>query len=198
MSNFPGVSRSWRAFCQAYPTFFKLAAVMVLGLVVLNIWLAHRRSAYAQEIEQLRGQMSQAERAKTDMIIKSEEDQLQMAVELARRQVRWDPQLHLSIAVDSGRMYLARHGAVLRTMQVSIGPEILPGADTPVSTRLRGERTIEEVIREDGTQFVLTGGVRIYAGSDTTQVAPGAVRMSPADMKAILGNISPGMVVYFY
>jgi hypothetical protein len=189
---------SWKEFREVYSTFLKVAYVLFLLLVAVNIWLVYRRSAYQAEIERLRSAMSEAEREKSDILIRSEQDKLRMAVELARRQARWSPKLHLAIAVDSGRMYLARDGALLREMEVSLGPSIVPGPDTPVMTIPRGERTVEKVVEQNGTELILTGGTRIYAGSDTTQVIPGGVRVHPADMRAIVGNITAGMVVYFY
>ena len=40
-----------------------------------------------------------------------------------RRQANLDKDLHLSVAVDSGVMYLEREGALLREMPIDVGPE---------------------------------------------------------------------------
>jgi hypothetical protein len=145
--------------------------------------------------------MTTAERQKSDLIVQSEKDKLRMALELAKRQARWDPELHLSVSVDSGRMYLERNGALLREMRVDIAPSRMPevGGDTMVATTLlRGERTVEEVSDGSAPVLSLNGGTRIYAASDSTSVPAGDVRVKPEDLKAILPNVSAGMVVYFY
>jgi len=198
---------AWRAFRHAYPTFLRVSMVLFLLLVAFDFWLWHRREDYSREIGRLRATMTDAEREKSDVIVQSEQDKLRMALELAKHQARWDPQLHLSIAVDSGRMYLERNGALLREMHADIAPAPVPPGVTPVSVkrdssgaeiRPRGERTIAEVRSDSGLALVLTGGARIYGSGDSSAVTPGDVRVSPADLKAILPNVAPGMVVYFY
>jgi hypothetical protein len=207
-----------------------VAGVLFLLLVALDFWLWHQRVSYEHEIRRLRSSMTQAEREKSDLLVRTERGQLSMALALAKRQARWGPQLHLSIAVDSGRMYLTRDGAMLRDMRVEIVPDAVPAvpddsaadassashrhsaphmprvsheaSDTVRNVRPRGERTIQEV-RTDSTGatptvIILAGGTRIYGSNDSVDVQPGDVRMQPADFKAILPNVSPGMTVYFY
>jgi hypothetical protein len=192
---------SWHTFREAYPTFLKIAAAIFLALVVVDMWLVYRRVAYEREITRLRSSMTTAERQKSDLIVQSEKDKLRMALELAKRQARWDPELHLSVSVDSGRMYLERNGALLREMRVDIAPSRIPevGGDTMVATTLlRGERTVEDVSDGSAPVLLLNGGTRIYAANDSTSVPAGDVRVKPEDLKAILPNVSAGMVVYFY
>lgn len=193
----------WHGFRQAYPTFLRIIAIVFLFLVAGDMWLFYRRDAYAQEITRLRSGMTDAERKKSDIAIQQEQDKVRLAIELARRQAHFDPRLHLSIAVDSGVMYLERDGALLRVMRVALAPAKVPGfktkeGDTTATTLPRGQRTVQQVITGDSLALVLNGDARIYAGVDSGTVAAGNVRVDPADLKAILPNVSAGMSVYFY
>ncbi len=162
------------------------------------MWLGYQRVAYTNEIVRLRAGMTEGEREKSDLVIQSERDQVRMALELARRQARWEPRLHLSISVDSGVMYLERDGARLRTMAVVVMPSMVPGSDSSIPTLPKGERTIDQVVRDSGSVVTLNDGLRIYAGSEDTAAAAGGIRISAGDMKAIMPNLVPGMLVYFY
>lgn len=184
---------------RKYPLFLKFAAVILVLLVALNVWLGFRRAAYSDEIDRLRASMTEAEREKSDLVIESERDKLRVALELARRQARWAPELNLAVEVDSGRMFLARDGALLREMKVVISPGLIPGEDTAIPSLPRGERRIIEVTDGKGTKIMLDGGIQIFAGElnrDGQEVS--AVRVDEADMKAILPNLRAGMPVYFY
>lgn len=214
---------TWRAFRHAYPTFLKIAGLLVILLVAFDFWLWHQRRAYEAEVGRLRSAMTASEREKSDLLVSAEHGKVTMALALAKHQARWDPQLHLSVAVDSGRMYLTRDGALLRDMRVEIVPEVMPavpgdsasrahraqtqdaqtqGADTAAVVRPRGERTIQEIQTDSTgatpTAIVLVGGTRIFGSNDSTVTQSGDVRMTPADFKAIVPNVSAGMTVYFY
>jgi hypothetical protein len=193
----------WHGFREAYPTFLKIIAVVFLFLVAGDMWLLYRREAYGQEITRLRAGMTSAERRKSDIAVQSEQDKVRLALELAKRQAHFDPRLHLSIAVDSGVMYLERDGALLRVMRVALAPAQVPGfktknGDTTATTLPRGQRTVQQVIDGDAPALVLNGDARIYAGADSDAVAAGNVRVDAADLRAILPNVSAGMSVYFY
>jgi hypothetical protein len=193
----------WSAFREAYPTFLKIIAAVFLLLVIGDMWLFYRRQAYGQEISRLRANMTEAERKKSDVVMQSEQDKVRLAIALAKRQAHFDPRLHLSIAVDSGVMYLERDGALLRVMRVALAPARVPGVrsgkgDTTAATLPLGERTVQQVIGGDSPALVLNGDARIYAGADSDTVAAGNVRVDAADLRAILPNVSAGMTVYFY
>ncbi len=193
----------WHGFREAYPTFLKVIAVVFLFLVAGDMWLFYRRDAYGQEIARLRSGMTDAERKKSDIAVQQEQDKVRLAIELAKRQAHFDPRLHLSIAVDSGVMYLERDGALLRVMRVALAPAKVPGfktktGDTTTMILPRGQRTVQQVIDGDAPALVLNGDARIYAGADSGAVAAGNVRVDPADLRAILPNVSAGMSVYFY
>lgn len=194
---------AWRTFREAYPTFLKIIALVFLLLVAGDMWLLFRRNAYGAEITRLRAGMTDAERRKSDVVVQSEQDKVRLALELAKRQAHLDSRLHLSVAVDSGVMYLERDGALLRVMRVALAPARVPGfkgqaGDTAAATLPRGQRTVREVIAGDSPALVLNGDARIYAGADSGTVAAGDVRVDPADLRAILPNVSAGMSVYFY
>src|SRR5437763_16786876 len=125
--------------------------------------------------------MTAAERERTDAIVQSEQNKLQIAIELAKRQAKFDKKLHLNVSVDSSRMYLTREGALLREMPVQSGPEqaASESSDKPPAAIPRGERTIADL---SDTRITLDGGVVILTSrdlaSDTTAIPPGSVRMS--------------------
>ncbi len=172
-------------------------------IVGLDAYLFVKRNAYEAEVARLRANMTSTERAKTDAIVESEQDKTRIALELARRQAKIEKTLHLSISVDSGKIYLEREGAVLREMPAAFGPEakVSNGADSIPIVVPRGERSVAK-ISDDG--IVLEGGTIIKPtaatnlASDATPIPPGGVRITKNDLDAILPNLSPGMRVYFY
>jgi hypothetical protein len=195
--------KGWRDFRQAYPGFVFTLIVALLAILTLDGFLIQKRRAYTAEVNRLRGAMTDAERAKTDAIIQAEQDKARIALELAKRQAKMEKTLHLAVAVDSGRIYLEREGAVLREMAALFGPEtgVTPGSDSVPVVIPRGQRS---VARLDENKIVLEGGNAIEAAStdvasaDTTPIPAGNVRIGLTDMKAIKPNLSPGMRVYFY
>ncbi len=192
----------WRDFRQAYPGFVLTLVVALVAMISVSGFLFYKRGVYESEVSRLRANMTETERARTDAIVAAEENKARIALELARRQAKIEKKLHLSVAVDSGRVFLEREGAILREMPAVFGPESTApagGASIPVVVP-RGQRTIAAV---SGTTITLDGGTVISAAggalaADSTPVAPGSVRIALADMKAIMPNLSRGMRVYFY
>jgi len=193
----------WRDFRRAYPGF-----VFVLGLglglmVAVDAWLLYKRVDYKSEVSSLRSRMTGAERERTDLIVQTEENKLRMAIELAKRQARFDPKLHLNVSIDSARMYLVREGALLREMPVQFGPErpVSATSDQPPVAVPRGERTVADL---DDDRIVLDGGAQVLVAkssslaNDSTPIPPGSLRIGAEDMKAIMPNLKAGMKVYFY
>jgi hypothetical protein len=192
---------AWRTFRHAYPAFLKVVAAIFVILLATDGWLMARHFTYVGEIKRLRSGMTTAERQRSDLIVATEQDKLRMSLALARHQASLDPMLHLSVAVDSGHMYLERDGALLRDMRVTIAPERVPTAngDSTTVTTPRGQRTIIDVQTDSAPQLVLDGGTRIYASDDTVSpVSPGDIRVSLSDLNAVLPNISAGTNVYLY
>lgn len=194
---------TWRDFRQAYPGFVFTLILALLAILTLDGFLVYKRRAYTAEVDRLRGAMTDAERVKTDAIIQAEQDQARIALALARRQAKMEKTLHLAVALDSGRIYLEREGAVLREMAALFGPEtgVTTGSDSVPVVIPRGQRT---VARLDDNRIVLEGGNAIeaagtdVASADTTPIPAGNVRIGFTDMKAIMPNLTRGMRVYFY
>jgi hypothetical protein len=193
----------WRDFRRAYPGFVFVLGIGLAAMVTVDAWLLFKRVSYNRDVAQLRAHMTQAERERTDGIVQAEQNKLRIAIELAKRQAKFDKKLHLNVSIDSARMYLTREGALLREMPVQLGPErpASESSDAPPAAVPRGERTIADL---SGDKITLDGGATIFTSkasqltADTTAIPPGSLRMSLEDLKAIMPNLSAGMKVYFY
>jgi hypothetical protein len=194
---------TWRDFRHAYPGFVFVLGLGLIAMIAVDGWLFAKRVKYNQDVKSVRDHMSQAERERSDAIVQSEQNKLRIAIELAKRQAKFDKKLHLNVSVDSSRMYLTREGAVLREMPVQFGPERTPSesSDAPPAAIPRGERTVADLSE---TKITLDGGTQILSSpsaqlaSDSTAIPPGSLRISIVDMKAIKPNLNAGMKVYFY
>ena len=140
--------QSWREFRLAYPGIITVLFVALVSMIAIDGWLVYQRVRYARETTRLRASMTDQERRKADMVIAAEQNRTRVALELMRRQANIDKDLHLSVAVDSGVMYLERDGALLREMPVDVGAEKRVGAapDTLKIVAPRGARTVERVL----------------------------------------------------
>jgi hypothetical protein len=194
---------TWRDFRHAYPGFVFVLGLGLIAMIAVDGWLLVKRVKYKQDVKQIRDHMSQAERERSDVIVQSEQNKLRIAIELAKRQAKFDKKLHLNVSVDSSRMYLTREGAVLREMPVQFGPERTPSesSDAPPAAIPRGERTVADLSE---TKITLDGGTQILSSqsaqlaNDSTAIPPGSLRITLVDMKAIKPNLNAGMKVYFY
>jgi hypothetical protein len=108
-------------------------------MVAVDAWLLVKRVSYNQDVKSLRDHMSAAERERSDAIVQAEQNKLRIAIELAKRQAKFDKKLHLNVSVDSSRMYLTREGALLREMPVQFGPEQAPSSVRRSTPRFRAE-----------------------------------------------------------
>ena len=115
--------QSWREFRNAYPGIVSVLFVVILSLLAIDGWLVYQRVRYLREIARLRAGMTDQELRKADMVMAAEQNRMRVTLELMRRQANLDKELHLSVAVDSGVMYLEREGALLREMPIDVGPE---------------------------------------------------------------------------
>jgi hypothetical protein len=193
----------WRDFRRAYPGFVFVLGIALFAMIAVDGWLLFKRVQYNRDVSQLRAHMTDAERQRTDAIVQAEQNKLRIAIELAKRQSKFDKRLHLNVSIDSSRMYLTREGAVLREMPVQFGPErgVSDTSSAPPAAIPRGERTIADL---SDTKITLDGGAFIFTSqtpkleSDTSQVPAGALRIALEDMQAIKPNLSAGMKVYFY
>jgi len=157
------------------------ACVLLVGADALAL---SRRLRYIDEIQRLRASMTDLERRRTDQIVAREHNRLATAVELLRRQARQDRDLHLSVSIDSGTMYLESEGALLRRMRVAVGPERRVGT-APDTVRLAPPRGVRSVIGvlQDTTSWEVPAWVYTDRG-----VAPPARRLLP-------GSLGPGAVL---
>ena len=193
----------WRDFRRAYPGFVFVLGIALFAMIAVDGWLLFKRVQYNRDVSQLRSHMTDAERQRTDAIVQAEQNKLRIAIELAKRQSKFDKRLHLNVSIDSSRMYLTREGAVLREMGVQFGPErgVSDTSSAPPAAIPRGERTIADL---SDTKITLDGGAFIFTSqtpkleSDTSQVPAGSLRIALEDMQAIKPNLSAGMKVYFY
>jgi hypothetical protein len=191
----------WRDFRQAYPGFVFTLLIALIAMLSIDGILIMKRSAYSAEVARLQSNMSEQERARTDAIVEAEHNKTRIALELARRQAKIEKTLHLSVAVDSGKIYLEREGAVLREMAAAFGPETKVGPDSIPVVIPRGEMTLaaisdDKITLEGGTVIAATNAAS--PAQDPTPVPAGSVRIPMTDMKAIMPNLKIGMPVYFY
>jgi hypothetical protein len=134
----------FRTFRRRHPGFLAALLIIVLGVFAIDGYLIYKRAKYRAEIQRLRAGMSEFEKRRADAVLASEEKQLQVMVELLRRQARVDKEIHLAVSVDSAYMGLEREGAILRDMRVEVGPEKTVGTapDTVRVTIPRGTRSV--------------------------------------------------------
>src|SRR3954471_4254237 len=160
---------TWRDFRRAYPGFVFVLGLGLVAMVAVDAWLLAKRVKYNRDVVQLREHMTAAERERTDAIVQSEQNKLRIAIELAKRQAKFDKKLHLNVSVDSSRMYLTREGAVLREMPVQFGPEraAAESSSAPPAAIPRGERTVADLSE---TSIVLDGGTQITSSKSTNPV----------------------------
>lgn len=193
----------WRDFRQAYPGFVFTLLIGLFAMLAIDAFLLLKHRSYDAEVARLRANMSEQEKQRTDAIVAAEGNKVRIALALARRQAKLEKKLHLSVAVDSGKMYLEREGAVLREMAAVFGPEGMVrtnGDSIPIAVP-RGERLVAKI---DDAGITLDGGTVIAASDaasvvqDSSSIPPGSVRISRNDLKAIMPNLSLGMRVYFY
>ncbi len=175
---------SWGEFRHAYPGILWTMSIALMVIVALDIWLVAKRNRYVTETARLRLGMTETERKRTDLTIESEEKRLTVMFELMRRQAQTEKDLHLSISVDSGTMYLGQEGASLRTMSVEVGPERRVGTppDTVQMVAPRGMRTVARVIGPGDTWEIPAW---VYADRSLA---------APAD-RSLKGALGPGAIV---
>jgi len=138
----------WREFRAAYPGVISVLFAVLVAMLAIDGWLVYQHRRYSRETERLRAGMNDMERRKADMVMANEQSRMRVTLELMRRQANIDKELHLSVAVDSGVMYLEREGALLREMPIEVGREKRVGRppDTIHIAAPRGARTVERVL----------------------------------------------------
>src|SRR5687768_10193905 len=168
----------WGAWVGRNKLLVVITVLFMLVMVAVNGWILLNRRRYLEEIDRLRASMSQLERQRTDHIVAQEENKLRLAIALIRRQARLEGALHLSVALDSGAMFLEREGALLREMPVQVGAERRVGIapDTVHLAAPRGVRTVARVIH-DTTTWDVPAWVYLECGMEVPaqRFLPGAL-----------------------
>jgi hypothetical protein len=141
---------AWRRFSREHPALLLIAGFALLAMLAVDVWVVTQRRRFDGEISRLRSSMTAVERQRADQIVSSERNKLRLAIALIRRQAQLERALHLSVALDSGAMFLEREGALLREMPVVVGPDRRVGTppDTVLFAAPRGVRTIARVITD--------------------------------------------------
>ncbi|HEX6965596.1 MAG TPA: hypothetical protein VF166_07330 [Gemmatimonadaceae bacterium] len=142
---------TFTTFGRQHPVFVVVFVVLILALLGADGWVLTRRARYADEVARLQAGMSDFERKKSETILDSRERRFDMMMQLIRRQAKVDKEIHLSVSVDSGRMYLEREGALLREIPVEVGPEARIGTlpDTIQLVPPRGARSVQALFTAD-------------------------------------------------
>ena len=171
-------------FRRRHPAFTAAIAVIIVGMLAIDGWVLYKRVAYEREVSRLRAGMSDFERRRSDAVTNTNEKRLAMIMELLRRQAKIDKEIHLAVAVDSGKMYLERDGALLREMGVEVAPEkrVGTGNDTLHIAAPRGTRSVE----------------RILGPKDAWEVPPWVYAdrgVPPAATAALAGALGPVAIV---
>lgn len=133
---------------RKHPAFTAAVVVIILGMLAIDGWVLFKRDAYQTEVARLRAGMSDFERRRSDAVTNTNEKRLAMMMELLRRQAKIDKEIHLAVAVDSGKMYLERDGALLREMGVEVAPgkRLGAGKDTVHMAAPMGTRSVERIL----------------------------------------------------
>ena len=191
----------FRSLAREFPRTVRAVWALAALAVVADGALVARRAMLARETLRLRDAMTANERERVDATLTVDSNRTAAIIELARRDARGDERLHLSVALDSGRMHLEQQGAVLRTAPVEIGPDMWvhrASADSVLLTAPRGARTIERLLGDSA--LALSGGTLVYARApgDSSAAMPGSVLLAPAELRVLLPNLKVGQRVYFY
>ena len=169
-----------------------LAALVIVALLAASAWVVRERRAYAAEISRLRSSMTAIERQRADELIARERHTVRLAVELLRRQARLEKELHLSVSIDSSRMYLEREGALLRDMPVAVGAERRVGLppDTVWLAAPRGVRTVVGILG-DADQWDVPRWVYVDRGIPVDSIRTVSGALGPV---AVL--VEGGAIIY--
>ena len=167
-----------------------LVVVILVGVADGIIISARRR--YAAETERLRESMTALERQRADQIVAQEENKLQLALALLKRQAKLERALHLTVAVDSGAMFLERDGALLREMPIVVGPEKRVGI-APDTVRLAPPLGVRRVARVLTEADVWEVPAWVYADRG---VSVPADRSLPGGLGAVAVMLDGGAIIY--
>jgi hypothetical protein len=181
-----------RQYARYHRSFFIFLGLVVVAALAIDAFVLYKRAAYAREIARLRSGMSEIEREKTDLALRDQQKRMQVMLALIRRQARLDQRVHLAVSLDSARMYLGREGAVLRELEVEVGPERAVGVppDTVMLAHPRGQRSVQRILGATDEWEVPQW---VYLDRGLTPPADRAVRGALGANAVILNG---GLVIY--
>lgn len=161
----------------------RLALILVaVALAGGSVMLVAQRRAVRLEVAALAEARAQVAGAAGDARLAAEVDRIRLALEAARHQSARTADAHLALALGDGVLTLERGEIVLRTATVQ--------ADVP-----RGVRVVERV---DPQLITLADGITIRSERDADSLTARTVRVPAADFAAILPNVKPGQMAYFF
>lgn len=122
--------------------------LVTLAVVAADFALLARQRRYRDETERLRAGMSEVERKRADAILARDRNRDAVIFELLRKQALGDPDLHLSVLLDSSVMYLERSNAILRRIPIVVGRDAAVDSidDGRRVTVPKGTRSVERII----------------------------------------------------
>jgi hypothetical protein len=182
----------WGEFREAYPRIVVAMAVGMAALLLVDGILAYKRWQYGREIARLRARMTDVERRRTDAIVESSENRVQLMVALAKRDAVGEKGLNLAVSGEKGAMYLQREGAQLREMPVKIGPEATVGTP-PDEVRLAPPLGKRVVVRVVDSSYAWE--VPAWVWTQRGQAPPGSRRVAGA-LGPIALVLDGGTVIY--
>jgi hypothetical protein len=136
----------WGEFREAYPRIVTAAALGVAILLAFDGWLLFKRLRYAQEIERLRAELSDADGKRADAIMAASENRTRFKIAVVRRDAGVDENLNLAVSLQDGVLYLQREGARLREMPVRVAPAQDVGRPPVKLAPPRGEFAVTRVV----------------------------------------------------
>ena len=160
------------------------AALLLLALALAggSVVLMAQRRALRLEVAALDAARGQVAGAAGDARLAAEVDRIRLALERARSQPARTADAHLALALGDGLLTLERGDIVLRSSTVQ--------ADVP--------RGVHRVERVEAARIVLVGGIIVRSVQGGDSVAARTIRVPAADFAAILPNVKPGQMAYFF
>lgn len=156
--------------------------LVAVALAGGSVMLVAQRRAVRLEVGALGAARAQVAGAAGDARLAAEVDRIRLALEGARLRSARTAEAHLALALGDGVLTLERGEIVLRTATVE--------ANVP-----RGAWPVERV--EAGV-ITLADGITLRSARDADSLTVRTVRVPAADFAAILPNVKPGQMAYFF
>lgn len=152
-----------------HPVFFWGMTTLILLFAIATAVVAMRIPQYDREATALNREMSAAERATRDHILRSRARRSEMAVGLLQRELRLrslqQKGLHLALSTDDSTLYLHHGKATLRAIRVHVGRDSViraPNGQSWRFVRALGERHVAE--KESSPTYTVPEWVYVSRG----------------------------------